>query len=55
MENGGRVSLGESAEGLQPIEALRLYLEGKEVDSVRQQQIIQRAQELIELDAAEHE
>ena len=45
---------GESTEGLQPIEALRLFLEGKEVDSARQQQIIQRAQELVERDAAEH-
>ncbi len=51
-ERRGRLA-GESAEGLQPVEALRLYLEGKETDAARRKQIIQRAQELVELDAAE--
>lgn len=44
---------GDAAEGLQPIQALRLYLESRDVDSLRQQQIIQRAQELVEHDAWE--
>ena len=53
--DGGRRSRlgGESVEGLQPIQALRLYLDSREVDPVRQQQIIQRAQELVERDASE--
>ena len=53
--DGGRRSRlgGESVEGLQPIQALRLYLDSREVDPVRQQQIIQRAQELVERDDSE--
>ena len=54
LDGGRRTRLGgESAEGLQPIHALRLYLDSRDVDSVRQQQIIQRAQELVERDASE--
>ena len=44
---------GESTEGLQPIEALRLYLNSRDMDSERQQRIMQRAQDLIESDASE--
>ena len=37
----------ELAEGLQPMQALRLYLESKSTDSKRQEQIIRRAEEII--------
>ena len=35
------------AEGLQPMQALRLYLESRNVDSERQEQIIRRAEEIV--------
>ena len=37
----------ELAEGLQPMQALRLYLESRSVDSKRQEQIIRRAEEIV--------
>ena len=37
----------ELAEGLQPIQALRLYLESRSIDSKRQEQIIRRAEEIV--------
>ena len=37
----------ELAEGLQPMHALRLYLESRSVDSQRQEQIIRRAEEIV--------
>lgn len=38
----------DSAQGLQPLEALRLYLASRGVDAQRQQLLIQRAEELVE-------
>ena len=38
----------DSAQGLQPLEALRLYLGSRGVDAQRQQLLIQRAEELVE-------
>ena len=48
-DGGRRTRLeAESAQSLQPIQALRLYLESREIDSKRQQQIIRRAEEMVE-------
>ena len=43
----------ESARDLQPIQALKLYLESRGVDSQRQELIIQKTEELVEEEAAE--
>jgi exonuclease SbcD len=52
-EGGRRTRLSaESAEGLQPVQALRLYLESRGIDSERQEQIIHRAEELLEREAS---
>ena len=37
----------ELADGLQPLQALRLYLESRSIDSKRQDQIIRRAEEIV--------
>jgi exonuclease SbcD len=42
----------ETAEGLQPIQVLRLYLEGRGIESKRQEQIIRRAEELVEWESS---
>ena len=52
-EGGRRTRLSaESAEGLQPVQALRLYLESRGIDSKRQEQIIRRAEELLQQEAS---
>jgi len=52
-EGGRRTRLSaESAEGLQPVQALRLYLESRGIDFKRQEQIIRRAEELLEREAS---
>lgn len=38
----------DSTEGLQPIQALHLYLESRRIESKRQEQIIRRAEEIME-------
>ena len=43
----------ESARDLQPMQALRLYLESRGVDYLRQELVIQKAEELVEEEAAE--
>ncbi|HIN05654.1 MAG TPA: exonuclease SbcCD subunit D [Dehalococcoidia bacterium] len=43
----------ESARDLQPMQALKLYLESRGVDSQRQELVIQKAEELVEEEAAE--
>ena len=43
----------EAARDLQPMQALKLYLESKGVDAQRQQQVIQRAEQLVEEEASE--
>lgn len=43
----------ESARDLQPMQALKLYLESRGVDSQRQERVIQKAEELVEEEAAE--
>ncbi len=45
----------DSAQGLQPLEALRLYLASRGVDAQRQQLLIQRAEELVESEALDVE
>ena len=53
-EGGRRTRLAaESAEGLQPIQALRLYLESRGIDSKRQEEILRRAEELVEWEGSE--
>lgn len=42
----------ESARDLQPVQALRLYLESRGIDTERQQLVIRRAEELVEGEAA---
>jgi len=42
----------ESARDLQPMQALKLYLESRGVDSQRQELVIQKAEELVEEEAA---
>ena len=43
----------ESAQGLQPMQALRIYLESRGIDPQRRQQVMRRAEELVEGEAAE--
>ena len=43
----------EAARDLQPIQALKLYLESRGVDAQRQQQVIQKAGQLVEEEASE--
>lgn len=43
----------ESARDLQPMQALKLYLESRGVDTQRQQKVIQKAQQLVEEEASE--
>jgi exonuclease SbcD len=53
-EGGRRTRLSaESAEGLQPVQALRLYLESRGIDSKRREQIIRRAEELVDRETSE--
>ncbi|MDP6548590.1 MAG: exonuclease SbcCD subunit D [Dehalococcoidia bacterium] len=52
-EGGRRTRLeAETAEGLQPIQALRLYLENRGIDAKRQGQIVRRAEELAEWESS---
>ncbi len=52
-EGGRRTRLeAETAEGLQPIQALRLYLESRDIDSKRREQIIRHAEELVDWEAS---
>jgi exonuclease SbcD len=52
-EGGRRTRLeAETAEGLQPIQALRLYLENRGIDAKRQGQIVRRAEELVEWESS---
>ena len=49
QESTRRTRIGaESAQGLQPIQALRLYLESRGVAAPRQQTVVNRAEELVE-------
>ena len=51
-EDARRTRLGtEVAEGLQPMQALRLYLKGRSVEPKRQEKMLRYAEELAEMDA----
>ena len=51
-EDARRTRLGtEVAEGLQPMQALRLYLEGRSVEPKRQEKMLRYAEELAEMDS----
>jgi len=51
-EDARRTRLGtEVAEGLQPMQALRLYLEGRSVEPKRQEKMLRYAEELAKMDA----
>ncbi len=51
-EDARRTRLGtEVIEGLQPMQALRLYLEGRTVEPKRQEKMLRYAEELAEMDA----
>ena len=51
-EDARRTRLGtEAAEGLQPMQALRLYLEGRSVEPERQEKMLRYAEGLAEMDA----
>jgi exonuclease SbcD len=51
-EDARRTRLGtEVIEGLQPMQALRLYLDGRTVEPNRQEKILRYAEELAEMDA----
>ena len=51
-EDARRTRLGtEAAEGLQPMQALRLYLEGRSVEPRRQEKMLRYAEKLAEIDA----
>ena len=44
-----RLAAGE-AEGLQPMQALRLYLDSRDIDPNRRERMVQLAQEIVEED-----
>jgi exonuclease SbcD len=59
LDGARRTRLGRDAsEGLQPMQAVRLYLESREVDRHRQEQVLRFAEELVqseeELSSGEH-
>ena len=54
MEGARRTRLGaDVAEGLQPLQALRLYLESRDTDPQRRDQLLRYAEELISQEMGE--
>ena len=53
MPAGGATEADEAARDLQPMQALKLYLESRGVDAQRQQKVIQKAEQLVEEEASE--
>ena len=53
-ESGRRTRLdAESAEDLQPMQALRLYLEGRTMDQERKEKVLRHAEELLDLERSD--